>query len=86
MPNYDYKCLTCGYTFEYFQSMKDEPLSDCPKCKGTLKRLIGPGSGPIFKGSGFYHTDYKTSSKKESTNKKVDKLSDKSKKPDKTKE
>ena len=84
MPNYDYKCLACGYTFEYFQSMTDEPLSDCPKCKGTLKRLIGPGAGPIFKGSGFYHTDYKNVSKKKDKNKKVDKPPDKIKKQDKT--
>lgn len=59
MPTYDYKCSTCNYTFEFFQSMKDEPLSKCPKCGGQLKRLIGPGAGPIFKGNGFYQTDYK---------------------------
>jgi putative FmdB family regulatory protein len=59
MPTYDYKCLDCGNTFEYFQSINDEPLSVCPNCKGALKRLIGTGAGPIFKGSGFYQTDYK---------------------------
>lgn len=59
MPTYDYKCTECGYKFEYFQSMKDPLLQVCPECKGKLKRLIGTGSGLIFKGSGFYETDYK---------------------------
>ena len=65
MPTYDYECSQCGKTFEHFQSMKDDPLKDCldEDCggKGTLKRLIGAGSGLIFKGSGFYITDYKKS-------------------------
>lgn len=60
MPTYEYACPKCGYTFEQFQSMKDEPLKKCPKCKKTgIKRLIGGGAGLIFKGSGFYITDYK---------------------------
>jgi putative FmdB family regulatory protein len=59
MPTYDYKCTKCNYTFEVFQRMSEEPLKSCPKCKGKVKRLIGMGAGPIFKGSGFYHTDYK---------------------------
>ena len=59
MPTYDYKCTECNYTFEVFQRMSDEPLKKCPKCNGVLKRLIGAGAGPIFKGSGFYQTDYK---------------------------
>lgn len=59
MPTYDYKCSSCNHTFEYFQPMSAEPLSVCPKCKGALIRIIGAGAGPIFKGSGFYHTDYK---------------------------
>ena len=62
MPTYEYKCLDCGYLFEEFQRITEEPLKVCPKCKGNLKRLIGAGSGPIFKGSGFYHTDYKMKS------------------------
>ncbi len=62
MPTYDYKCQSCNYTFEFFQSMKEEPLTKCPKCGGQLKRLIGPGAGPIFKGNGFYQTDYKNNS------------------------
>ncbi|HYP17343.1 MAG TPA: FmdB family zinc ribbon protein [Opitutus sp.] len=60
MPTYEYACPKCGHAFEQFQSMKDEPLKKCPKCKKTgLKRLVGGGAGLIFKGSGFYITDYK---------------------------
>lgn len=60
MPNYDYECRACGHSFEAFQSMKDDPLRDCPSCAAPeLRRLIGPGSRPIFKGPGFYETDYK---------------------------
>lgn len=68
MPTYDYACEECGHTFEAFQSMRDEPLKTCPKCgKPRLKRLLGAGAGLIFKGSGFYITDYKNkgSGKKE---------------------
>ncbi len=63
MPTYDYKCNTCNYTFELFQRMSDDPITECPKCKGKVTRLIGAGAGPIFKGSGFYQTDYKNSGK-----------------------
>ena len=61
MPTYEYECAKCGKTFDFFQSMKDEPLKTCPdkKCKGKVKRLIGTGAGLIFKGSGFYITDYR---------------------------
>lgn len=60
MPTYEYACPKCGHQFEQFQSMKDEPLKKCPKCKKPgLKRLVGGGAGLIFKGSGFYITDYK---------------------------
>lgn len=65
MPTYEYECSQCGKTFDHFQSMKADPLTDCldEACagKGTMKRLIGAGSGLIFKGSGFYITDYKKS-------------------------
>ena len=61
MPTYEYECQKCGHRFEEFQSMKDAPLSKCPKCKGKLKRLIGAGAGFLFKGSGFYITDYRSS-------------------------
>ncbi len=60
MPTYDYKCESCGKVFEYFQSMSEEPMTECPECKGPLKRLIGGGLGVIFKGSGFYVTDNKS--------------------------
>lgn len=60
MPTYDYKCLVCGYDFEVFQKMTDDPLNECPECSGEVKRLIGAGLGPIFKGTGFYQTDYKS--------------------------
>jgi len=59
MPTYNYECLKCGNNFEAFQKMSDAPLKECPACKGEVKRLIGSGSGLIFKGSGFYVTDYK---------------------------
>lgn len=60
MPTYDYQCLKCENKFDVFQKMSDELLQECPKCKGKVKRLIGAGSGLIFKGSGFYATDYKS--------------------------
>ena len=60
MPTYEYECQKCGHRFEEFQSMKDAALTVCPKCGGELKRLIGTGAGFIFKGSGFYITDYRS--------------------------
>jgi putative FmdB family regulatory protein len=59
MPTYDYECSKCGQSFEVFQKITDSPLKRCPSCKGKLKRLIGAGCGLIFKGTGFYITDYK---------------------------
>lgn len=60
MPTYEYECGNCEHTFEEFQSMTDKVLRKCPKCgKLKLQRLIGAGAGIIFKGSGFYETDYK---------------------------
>lgn len=59
MPTYDYKCLKCGEVFELFQSIKAEPIKKHPGCEGKVKRLISAGAGIIFKGSGFYATDYK---------------------------
>ena len=58
MPTYEYKCADYGYTFEKFQSMKDKLVRKCPACGGKVQRLIGGGAGVIFKGSGFYATDY----------------------------
>lgn len=60
MPTYEYVCTKCGHELEAFQSMKDAPLAKCPFCrKAGLKRRIGGGAGLIFKGTGFYITDYK---------------------------
>jgi len=59
MPHYDYVCLKCAHEFEAFQMMSEEPLKNCPQCGGEVKRKIGSGMGIIFKGSGFYVTDYK---------------------------
>lgn len=61
MPTYEYECITCKYTFEEFQQIREEPLKKCPECNGQLRRLITGGAGIIFKGSGFYVTDYKRS-------------------------
>jgi putative FmdB family regulatory protein len=77
MPTYEYSCEKCGKTFETFQSMRDEPLRECTKelCRqekwghGKLKRLLGTGAGLIFKGSGFYITDYRSDSYKEGAKK-----------------
>lgn len=60
MPTYEYECDGCGHEFELFQSMKDDPIKTCPECKKKkVRRLLGSGAGIIFKGSGFYETDYK---------------------------
>jgi putative FmdB family regulatory protein len=59
MPTYEYECKSCGYTFDAFQSMSDDPLKICPQCGKDIRRLINGGSGVIFKGSGFYVTDKK---------------------------
>lgn len=65
MPTYDYKCDACGQKFEQYQSITAAPLVKCPECgKRALQRLIGTGGGIIFKGSGFYQTDYRTESYK----------------------
>lgn len=67
MPTYDYRCSACGHEFEEFQSITASPLKKCPKCgKAKLVRLIGTGAGVIFKGSGFYETDYRSEGYKKS--------------------
>lgn len=82
MPTYGYECEKCHHEFERLQSMADKAVKKCPKCKGRVKRLLGGGSGIIFKGSGFYGTDYR--SKKYQDAAKKDKES-KEKPPDSSK-
>ena len=69
MPTYEYKCLDCGIQFDRFQSITEDPIKQCPECAGQTKRLIGAGAGLIFKGSGFYITDYRSEGYKESAKK-----------------
>ncbi len=65
MPTYDYVCEACNHEFELFQSIKDSPKRKCPECgRLRLRRLIGPGAAIVFKGSGFYQTDYRSESYK----------------------
>ncbi|MCH7613036.1 MAG: zinc ribbon domain-containing protein [Candidatus Marinimicrobia bacterium] len=73
MPTYDYICKDCRHTFELFQSMSDPTVKECPSCNGQVRRLISGGTGLIFKGTGYYVTDYKnrkSSSKEKSETKK----------------
>lgn len=60
MPTYEYECKKCGNRFEKFQKMTDKPLSKCPECRGKVSRIIGMGGGIIFKGPGFYTTEYRS--------------------------
>ena len=86
MPTYEYACQKCGQNFDAFQSMRDEPYKVCPKelCrqaqwgKGKVKRLLGTGAGLIFKGSGFYITDYRSNSYHEAAKKETSPSSEKS--------
>jgi putative FmdB family regulatory protein len=65
MPTYDYRCRKCSHTWEQFQSIKAEPIKKCPECgKNQAERVIGPGAAILFKGSGFYLTDYRSDSYK----------------------
>ncbi len=74
MPTYEYGCLKCGHRFDAFQKMSDLPLTTCPECGGEVHRLPTAGAGLIFKGSGFYITDYakKNSSPSKQSPKKSD--------------
>lgn len=65
MPTYEYECLKCGHRFDLFQRMTDPPRKRCPRCRGKVRRLVGSGAGMIFKGSGFYVTDYRSQSYKD---------------------
>jgi len=64
MPTYEYECCECPNRFEVFQKMTEEHLKHCPKCKGKVRRLVGTGSGVIYKGAGFYTTEYRSESYK----------------------
>jgi putative FmdB family regulatory protein len=65
MPTYQYRCRKCGHSFELFHSIKDDGIKRCPKCRGRATRVPSGGAGLLFKGSGFYITDYRSSSYKE---------------------
>ncbi len=69
MPTYEYECTKCGEIFEYFQSVQEKPKTKCELCGGKLKKLVSAGAGLVFKGSGFYITDYKKKSSPESESK-----------------
>ncbi len=85
MPTYEYRCDNCGHEFEQFQSITAKSLRKCPECgKNALNRLIGTGAGIIFKGSGFYETDYRSESYKQAQKKETD--AGKEKKDDKKSE
>jgi putative FmdB family regulatory protein len=60
MPTYEYHCTECGHEFEAFQNIKEEPVTSCPSCHGRVERRISGGAGFLFKGSGFYITDYRS--------------------------
>ncbi len=64
MPTYEYQCKECNRTFEYFQSLREAPKTRCEACGGKLTKIISSGAGLIFKGSGFYATDYKAKERK----------------------
>ncbi len=96
MPTYEYECTKCDHHFEVFQSMKDDPLKRCPKCRCKIRKVLGSGAGIIFKGSGFYQTDYRSkdyheAAKKDksaasTTSEKSDKKADKPAKAEKAKD
>ena len=94
MPTYEYSCEKCDQNFDAFQSMRDEPFRECPKefCRlpewghGKVKRLLGTGAGLIFKGSGFYTTDYRSDSYKEAAKKESPAASSGGEKPAKPKD
>lgn len=70
MPTYDYECDACGHEFELFQSISEDVVKECPECnKPELRRLFGTGAAVVFKGSGFYQTDYRSDSYKQAAEK-----------------
>jgi len=81
MPTYNYYCSDCDTHFSYFQKMSESPISSCENCGGKVKRLITGGTGLIFKGSGFYLTDYKNGQKSRDDNSKSNKKKNENSKP-----
>lgn len=69
MPTYEYQCGNCGHQFEKIQKISDPSRVECPRCEGIAERLISGGAGLLFKGSGFYATDYRSKSYKEAVEK-----------------
>ncbi len=83
MPTYDYECARCGHVFEKFQRMSDPPAKRCPKCRGKVNRRLGAGAGVLFKGSGFYATDYRSETYKKAAKSETSDSSKASEKPSK---
>jgi putative FmdB family regulatory protein len=78
MPTYDYECDACGHKFELFQRITEDPIKKCPECKkNKLQRLFGTGAAVVFKGSGFYQTDYRSESYKKGAESAKEQSSDK---------
>ena len=73
MPTYEYQCEICGREFEKVQKISDDPVLECPNCGGEARRLISGGAGLLFKGSGFYSTDYRSDSYKKDAKKAAEK-------------
>jgi putative FmdB family regulatory protein len=84
MPTYEYECRVCHHRFEEFQGISEKPIQTCPQCKGKVDRLISGGAGILFKGSGFYATDYRSKDYREKA--KAEKPEAKSDTPDAKKE
>jgi len=83
MPTYEYECRSCRHTFEEFQNITAPPLENCPKCNGPLQRLIGGGGAILFKGSGFYITDYRSAEYKKKAKEESGSREGKKKEPEK---
>ncbi len=83
MPTYEYKCDSCGHVFELFQKMTDDPVRVCPECGCSVRRVIHGGSGLIFKGSGWYITDYGKGKSPNNTSKSKSEAVDTTTKPEK---
>jgi putative FmdB family regulatory protein len=78
MPTYEYECSSCGHRFERFQQITAQPVKRCPRCGKKVRRLLGTGAGVIFKGSGFYITDYRSENYKKAAKADKETTSDKS--------